>query len=170
MTVLIPAPPASSPRIRAVMRGNRRRDTGPERRLRSRLHALGLRYRVDFNVKCGGRNIRVDIAFTRRRVAVFVDGCFWHGCDRHPKSPKSNLDYWTPKIEGNRARDVANTRILEQAGWVVVRGWEHEPPEEMAERVVSAAADAPATPPAVARGEVATAGRPRPALPRPARA
>jgi DNA mismatch endonuclease (patch repair protein) len=118
-----------------VMIGNRRRDTRPELRLRSHLHALGLRFRADYRIKCGESGVRVDIAFTRRRVAVFMDGCFWHGCDEHTKSPKSNLAYWEPKIEGNRSRDIAQTAALERAGWVVVRGWEHEPPGQVADRV-----------------------------------
>jgi DNA mismatch endonuclease (patch repair protein) len=135
VTGLVPAPPASNDRVRAVMRGNRRRDTSPELRVRSRLHAMGLRYRVDHRIECGGRSVRIDIAFPRRRVAVFIDGCFWHGCERHPKASKSNVDYWTPKIAGNRARDAAQTAALEQAGWEVVRGWEHEAPVEIAARV-----------------------------------
>lgn len=138
MTGRIALPQASSPRTRAVMRANRSRDTSLELRLRSRLHALGLRYRVDYRVDCGKSRIRIDIAFTRRQVAVFVDGCFWHGCDQHPRSPKSNLAYWTPKIEGNRARDAAQTAALEHAGWVVIRGWEHEPLDLVVERVAGA--------------------------------
>ncbi|NJD28341.1 MAG: very short patch repair endonuclease [Chloroflexi bacterium] len=138
MTRTLKSPPASSSRARAVMRGNRRRDTSLERRVRSRLHATGLRYRVDYRVDCEGSRVHVDIAFTRRRIAVFVDGCFWHGCDRHPRSPKTNLDYWIPKIDRNRARDATNTIALRQAGWTVIRGWEHEPVDQIADRVICA--------------------------------
>jgi DNA mismatch endonuclease (patch repair protein) len=107
------------------MQGNRRRDTGPELRLRSALHALGLRYRVDRRpvaaVPC-----RADIVFTRRRVAIFVDGCYWHGCPTHHVTPATNRPYWTAKIDGNRARDATTTRAIEAAGWRVIRVWEHD--------------------------------------------
>jgi DNA mismatch endonuclease (patch repair protein) len=120
------------------MKGNRSRDTLPEMRLRSLLHAAGLRYRVDYPIEVAGRRVRADIAFTRRRVAVFVDGCFWHGCEAHPKPSKTNVPYWDAKIALNRARDVAQTAALEDAGWVVVRGWEHEQPVVLGERVRTA--------------------------------
>ena len=106
------------------MRANRRRDTGPELRLRSALHALGLRFRVDRRpdpaIAC-----RADIVFSRRRVAVFIDGCYWHGCPAHYVTPSTNRAYWTAKIEGNRRRDAATTTAIEAAGWRVVRVWEH---------------------------------------------
>jgi DNA mismatch endonuclease (patch repair protein) len=149
------APVASSPHARAVMVGNRRRDTRPELRLRSRLHALGLRFRVDYRIECGERGVRVDVAFTRGRVAVFVDGCFRHGCDEHTKAPKSNLDYWGPKIEGNRTRDIVQTEALGRAGWIVVRAWEHESLGEVAERVRQALA----TPHAAGVAEAGTSVR-----------
>ncbi len=110
------------------MVGNRRVNSVPERRLRSALHAAGLRYRVDLPIRVPGRRpIRPDVVFTRRRVAVFVDGCFWHGCPEHGRAPKRNDDYWGAKLETNRRRDREQTAALEADGWTVVRLWEHEP-------------------------------------------
>ena len=122
------------------MRANRRRDTRPELRVRSRLHRLGLRYRVDVPVGlAGGRWARPDIVFTRQRVAVFIDGCFWHGCPEHGRKPGgANDGYWTAKIARNRQRDAEQGRGLEIAGWVVLRFWEHEDPAA----VVAAVAEA----------------------------
>src|SRR4051812_23074547 len=91
-------PAASSAEARAIMQGNKRRDTGPELALRSELHRRGLRYRVDFAVRVDGmRPIRPDVVFTRWRVLVFVDGCFWHGCPQHRKRPRANAGYWDAK-------------------------------------------------------------------------
>src|SRR3989454_673270 len=83
----------------------RQLDTKPENRLRSALHRLGLRYRCDLRLDLDGVRIRPDVVFTRRRVAVFVDGCYWHGCPDHGRLPASNRAYWTAKIAGNRIRD-----------------------------------------------------------------
>ena len=129
------APDATSRAVAAVMRGNRKRDTGPELRLRSELHRIGLRFRKDHPIAVGQKRVRVDVAFTRQLVAVFVDGCFWHRCPLHGVSPKSNSDYWGPKLDRNVARDVAQSDELEAIGWKVVRIWEHEPPREAAARV-----------------------------------
>lgn len=118
------------------MRANRRRDSGPERALRSYLHALGLRYRVDYPIPIEGRRPRADIAFTRQRLAVFVDGCFWHGCPEHGGRPKVNSTYWDAKIARNRERDVEQTERLHTAGWTVLRAWEHEQPDEIARRIL----------------------------------
>lgn len=134
------SPSTKDPRVRAVMKGNRRRDTSPELRLRSLLHARGLRFRVDYPIVVPGRAVRVDVVFPRPMLAVFMDGCYWHGCDRHPRPSKSNLDYWTAKIDGNRARDVAQTEALKGAGWRVLRAWEHDPPTDIADRIVAALA------------------------------
>jgi len=123
---LPPPPSASSEAVRAVMRGNRRRDSRPELALRSELHARGLRYRVDFKVGSGRSAPRPDIAFIRVRVAVFVDGCFWHGCHEHGVAPSVNRGYWRAKFALNKARDARDTDVLTQAGWVVIRVWEHE--------------------------------------------
>lgn len=111
-----------------------RRDTAPEVKLRRELHRRGLRYRVDQRIP-GLPRKRVDVVFTRRRIAVFVDGCFWHGCPEHFKPPKTNAEWWHWKIGGNRARDSATDRALESLGWHVIRVWEHEDPAQASERV-----------------------------------
>jgi DNA mismatch endonuclease, patch repair protein len=114
---------------REIMRANRRRDSGPERALRSALHRAGLRFRVDFPIRTSGRRpIRPDVVFPGRRVAVFVDGCFWHGCPQHGTQPATNEVYWTQKIGANRDRDLSTTAALKAAGWTVLRFWEHEDP------------------------------------------
>ena len=96
--------------------------------LRSLLHREGLRYRVDFPVQCPGRRARPDVAFTKHRLAVFVDGCFWHGCREHKKVPRTNAAYWAEKISKNQERDQATDEALVAAGWSVLRVWEHEDP------------------------------------------
>lgn len=118
------------------MQANRKRDTGPELRLRRELHSRGLRFRVDLPIPVVGfRAIRPDLAFTRWGVLVFVDGCFWHGCTEHGTSPRTNAGYWSAKIASNRERDIRQTIALEEAGWTVLRIWEHEPACEAADRV-----------------------------------
>ena len=119
-------PVPSSPGASATMRANRRRDTGPERRLRSALHHRGWRFRVDFPVEAADRRVRPDIVFTRRRLAVFVDGCFWHVCPDHGQQPRANASYWKPKLQRNVERDRADNQSLEASGWGVIRIWEHE--------------------------------------------
>ncbi|WP_428342366.1 very short patch repair endonuclease [Mycobacterium sp.] len=104
----------------------RRRDTKPEVRLRSALHRLGYRFRKDHPIRIDEKLIRPDIAFTKRRVAVFVDGCFWHCCPEHGRQPSANSEYWSPKLEGNVRRDRGQTTALQSAGWMVLRFWEHE--------------------------------------------
>ena len=120
------------------MQGNRRRDTGPELRLRSALHALGLRFRVDRRPEAAIR-CRADVVFTRRRVAIFVDGCFWHGCPTHFVPPATNLAYWAAKIDGNRRRDATTAAALEAAGWRVIRVWEHADAAEAAIEIAAIA-------------------------------
>jgi DNA mismatch endonuclease (patch repair protein) len=117
------------------MRSNRRTGTGPERKLRSELHRRGLRFRVDFPIDAAGLKVRPDIVFTARHVAVFVDGCFWHGCSQHGSVPKANADYWAPKLRRNAERDRENDTRLHAAGWEVIRVWEHENPASAAERI-----------------------------------
>jgi len=117
------------------MRAIRRVDTAPELRLRRALHAAGLRYRVDLQVDLPGARVRPDIVFTRRRVAVFVDSCFWHQCLEHGRLPKTNQWYWTPKLERNVQRDRRADDALLAAGWSVVRAWEHETIEDVVARV-----------------------------------
>ncbi len=102
-----------------------RRDTAAERAVRTELHRRGLRYFVDLSVIDGVRR-RVDIVFPRRRVAVFVDGCFWHSCPIHRTVPKTNRDWWVAKLAANEARDRASDAQLQQAGWTVLRFWEHQ--------------------------------------------
>ncbi|PTU57864.1 very short patch repair endonuclease [Sphaerisporangium cinnabarinum] len=112
----------------------KRRDTSPELALRRELYAKGMRYRVTFPVP-GQKRRTIDIAFTRARVAVFVDGCFWHGCPVHGTSPRANGQWWKAKLAANRARDEDTDRVLRSMGWHVVRVWEHESPAEAAGRV-----------------------------------
>ena len=119
-------PAASDAATAATMRANQRRDTGPELRLRSALHRRGWRFQVDRPVDTGDRRVRPDIVFTRWRVAVFVDGCFWHSCPQHGQRPKANASFWDDKFRRNAERDVADTDSLQQLGWTVVRVWEHE--------------------------------------------
>jgi DNA mismatch endonuclease (patch repair protein) len=114
----------------------RRRDTKPERAIRSLLHAAGKRYRVDLRLDLEGAKPRPDIVFTRARVAVFVDGCFWHCCPEHSRQPSVNGGYWGPKLERNIARDRTADDALTAAGWTVLRVWEHEAPEQATERII----------------------------------
>jgi DNA mismatch endonuclease (patch repair protein) len=119
------------------MVANRSKDTGPELAIRRLLHRRGLRYRVNFRPLAGWRNT-ADVVFTRQKVAVFVDGCYWHGCPEHYWASKTNIDYWEPKIEQNRARDARVTEALLNAGWQVIRIWEHESPQAGADRIEAA--------------------------------
>lgn len=114
-----------------------RRDTAPELALRRQLHALGLRYRVQYPVP-GLPRRKIDVAFTRYRVAVFVDGCFWHSCPLHGSMPKSNSDWWALKLAAIRSRDKNTNESLERSGWVVLRIWTHVGPEEATQMVLTA--------------------------------
>jgi DNA mismatch endonuclease, patch repair protein len=127
---------AASPAVRASMRGNRSKDTKPEIQLRKLLHSRGFRYRVSAKPLPEIRRT-ADIVFPGARVAVFVDGCYWHGCPEHHRPATVNADFWRKKIGDNRKRDDETTRSLEEAGWRVIRAWEHEDPEEVARRVAS---------------------------------
>lgn len=118
------------------MLANRRRNTFLELRVRRCLHAAGARYRIDFAPDPSDLRRRADIVFTRARVSVFLDGCFWHGCPVHYVEPKSNAEYWRPKIAGNIARDAETRARLEDLGWVVLRFWEHEAPEDIVVRIL----------------------------------
>jgi DNA mismatch endonuclease (patch repair protein) len=99
---------------------------------------MGARFRVDYPVKVDRRVLRVDVAFPKARVAVFVNGCYWHGCEQHLKPSKSHTEYWGPKIAGNRRRDDAQDEQLRAAGWTVIRSWEHESAAESAARIIAA--------------------------------
>lgn len=115
------------------MLANRGRDTLPELAVRHRIHAMGLRYRVDF-APLGGRR-KADIVFTRQRIAIFIDGCFWHGCPQHATLPKQNADYWIPKLERNIERDRETDEALCEASWTALRFWEHEDPDAIAHAI-----------------------------------
>jgi DNA mismatch endonuclease (patch repair protein) len=118
------------------MQLQRRRDTDAELALRSELHRRGFRFRVDFKIP--GLRRRTDVAFTRERVAVMVDGCFWHGCPEHGTWPKNNAEWWREKLKTNQRRDRDTDARLGEAGWAVVRVWEHEQPHAAADRVAGA--------------------------------
>ncbi len=120
------------------MRGNRRAGTTPETRVRSLLHARGYRFRKDHRLDVPGARVRPDIVFTRRRLAVFIDGCFWHCCPEHGNLPRANNAYWAAKLERNVARDTRVDRALQEAGWAVLRLWEHLESEEAVGRIVTA--------------------------------
>lgn len=136
-------PRASSEGRRRNMQANRRRDTKPELALRSALHQSGLRYRCGLRLDLPGGRVRPDIVFTRRKVAVFVDGCFWHSCPAHGSRPSVNQSYWSPKLTRNVERDAKNSELLHEAGWIVVRIWEHVPLAEAIDQVRRALASAP---------------------------
>lgn len=119
------------------MQGNRSSNTSPELAVRSLLHSRGWRYRV---ARRPIRNVRrtADLVFGPARVAVFIDGCFWHGCPDHFVPPKTNPSYWNEKIGGNRRRDADTDRLLRDHGWLPLRFWEHEDPATVAEMVEQA--------------------------------
>jgi DNA mismatch endonuclease (patch repair protein) len=125
---------AASPVVRRQMQANRSRDTPPELSLRSKVHELGLRYRVSTRPLPAVRRT-ADLVFTRAHVAVFMDGCFWHGCPDHHRPSKRNSEFWREKIAHNRERDAETDKLLGDAGWKVVRIWEHEDPELAARKI-----------------------------------
>ena len=127
-------PPAASEAVRRRMQSVRRRDTVPELLLRKELHRRGLRYRVDTRPLPDLRR-KADIVFRSAHVAVFVDGCFWHFCPIHRSVPKANHAWWRAKLERTRLRDAETDSRLVAAEWAVVRVWEHEDPESVADRV-----------------------------------
>jgi DNA mismatch endonuclease (patch repair protein) len=116
------------------MQGNKGRDTKPELALRRAAHALGLRYRVSARPLPAVRRT-ADLVFTKAKIAVFLDGCFWHGCPEHHTKAATNAAYWAEKVKGNRERDAETDRLLSQAGWTVIRIWEHEDPAAAAKRL-----------------------------------
>ncbi|WP_055716530.1 very short patch repair endonuclease [Streptomyces torulosus] len=113
------------------------RDTTPEVAVRKLLHAAGLRYRVNVPVPGMARRT-IDIVFPKAKIAIFMDGCFWHGCPKHATHPKANAEWWRRKLNKNIARDQETTEHLREAGWTVLRYWEHEAPNVVAEDVQSA--------------------------------
>ncbi|WP_329127844.1 very short patch repair endonuclease [Streptomyces sp. NBC_01465] len=112
------------------------RDTTAERSVRQLLHASGHRYRIHYPVPDMPRR-KIDIAFTRAKVAVLIDGCFWHGCPQHATYPKANARWWREKLDRNIARDRETTDHLRAAGWEVLRFWEHESTETVTERITA---------------------------------
>jgi DNA mismatch endonuclease (patch repair protein) len=134
-------PFASNEQVRRRMQAQRTRDTAPELALRRALHAMGLRYRVNQQPLPDLRR-KADIVFRGARVAVFVDGCFWHGCPDHGRrAHRVNGWYWPEKIARNQQRDADTDARLEHAGWSVVRVWEHEEPDVAAHRIAHAVRD-----------------------------
>ena len=126
----IHVPPSPGPSSRSAnMRANRRRDTAPELAIRRLLHSQGYRYRIDLPIADDRpRPVRPDLVFARARLAVFIDGCYWHGCPEHGRrSGGANASYWGPKIMRNQERDTEQAGRLRAAGWTVLRLWEHEP-------------------------------------------
>jgi DNA mismatch endonuclease, patch repair protein len=135
--VRVPYPEPLNAAATRIGRANRRSGTAIEVRLRSALHRLGLRFRKDHLVHCSnGVRVHPDIVFTRAKVVVFVDGCYWHRCPEHATTPKRNLEYWLPKLQANVDRDRRVDEALHQDGWNVVRTWEHEEIPMSAGRIV----------------------------------
>ncbi|RFU21157.1 very short patch repair endonuclease [Geodermatophilus marinus] len=131
-----PHPGATSAEISRRMSRLRRRDNRPEMAVRRLLYARGLRYRVCFRIP-GQRRRTIDIVFVGARLAVYIDGCFWHGCPEHQHMPKANTSWWVQKMAMNRARDAAATAQLEGLGWTVLRFWEHEDPKAVVTTIVA---------------------------------
>ncbi|WP_079042204.1 very short patch repair endonuclease [Streptomyces aureus] len=127
---------ASSAARRRNMQAIRSRDTKPEQQVRRLLHAQGLRYRVAAKPLSDLRRT-ADIIFRPVKVAVFIDGCYWHGCPEHYVAPRTNPGYWSDKVARNMARDSDTNQRLEEAGWTVLRFWEHESPEECAMHIAA---------------------------------
>lgn len=128
---------ASTPAVRRSMQANRGRDTRPEMAIRKRVHAAGLRYRVSERPIPELRRT-ADLVFRRDRIAVFCDGCFWHGCPEHGELPTRNRAFWAEKLARNVARDRQTDSVLVAQGWTVLRVWEHDDADEAAERIVEA--------------------------------
>ena len=127
-------PKASSIAALNRMRAAKPRDTAPEKAIRSAIHSRGLRFRID-SKPIKELNRRADIVLRSVKVAIFIDGCFWHGCPIHGTQAKANAEFWCSKIKRNQERDADTTRQLKEAGWKVIRVWEHEDPMEAAEKI-----------------------------------
>lgn len=136
----LPYPVPSSLAVTAVMKGNRKVGSKPETQLRSMLHRLGYRFRKNFSIHAGDLRVKPDVVFTTKRLAIFVDGCFWHRCPIHGTEPSVNTSYWQPKLTRNVARDRRVDEALSSAGWLVIRIWEHEPVDEAVRAVANALA------------------------------
>lgn len=138
----IPYPHPTNAAVSAVMRGNRKRGTRPELRLASTLDGRGHTYEPHLRLDVTGLRVRPDLVFPASRLAVFVDGCFWHCCPTHGTRPRSNIEYWTAKLARNVERDHRVDQALADDGWKVLRIWEHLPAEDAAKLVESALLDA----------------------------
>ncbi|MGH2771299.1 MAG: very short patch repair endonuclease [Actinomycetota bacterium] len=130
-------PIATTPGTRRSMRSNCRVDTRPEVALRRVLHATGLRFRKDLRIVLNGTNVRPDVVFTRVKVAIFLDGCWWHRCPEHGMQPKRNAEFWARKFDENVFRDRRADAALMTANWAVIRVWEHEDLDLAAQRIVA---------------------------------
>lgn len=131
---------ATSEAVRKTMLSNRSRDTRPEMTIRREVHRLGVRYAIDAR-PLPRLNRRADLVFRSAKVAVFVNGCFWHSCSLHGTQPKSNSHYWSEKLTRNHERDVETALLLKQAGWASITVWEHDDPTEAAVRIVTLVLD-----------------------------
>jgi len=136
----VPYPEPTSDAATRIGKGNRRTGTEPEEHLRAELHRRGRRFRKDLLLRAADVRTHADVVFTRQRLAVFVDGCFWHACPEHGTSPKSNTAYWGPKLTANVERDRRVDAALRSEGWVVLRIWEHEATSDAADQVERALA------------------------------
>jgi DNA mismatch endonuclease (patch repair protein) len=134
----LPYPTPSSAEVSRRMRRNRRRDSTAELAVRSELHGRGLRFRVDRPIHLRERVVRPDIVFGKAKLAVFIDGCFWHRCPQHGNAPRTNSAYWGPKLEQNVIRDRIVDLALVEEQWRVIRAWEHEAPGDVADKVAAA--------------------------------
>jgi DNA mismatch endonuclease (patch repair protein) len=123
------------------MQGNRSRDTKAELAVRRLVHAAGLRYRVNARPLPESRRT-ADLVFPRLKIAVFIDGCYWHGCPEHYTAPRANAAFWREKVTRNRERDCDTDTLLAAAGWHSLRFWEHEDPKAVSDRVREAVAEA----------------------------
>jgi DNA mismatch endonuclease, patch repair protein len=130
----------SSPAVSARMSRTRSHGTAAELAVRSELHRRGFRYRVQLPLEFDARR-KADIVFPKERLAVFVDGCFWHSCPEHATHPKANAEFWAEKLALNRTRDRDTNRRLEETGWAVVRVWEHEPAGQAADLIAARIAE-----------------------------
>ncbi|MHB1054039.1 MAG: very short patch repair endonuclease [Thiobacillus sp.] len=137
MSRIQPSSPEASRRMARV----RQKGTGAELAIRKELYRMGARYRVDFAVLKKPRRV-ADIAFPGLKIAVFVDGCFWHGCPEHASWPKQNAEFWRQKIETNRAHDMDTDSRLVALGWELIRVWEHESPACAAQKIMGLVAKA----------------------------
>lgn len=138
-----PVPPSPSETSRRMAKV-RQSGTKAEMELRREIYRHGLRYRVNVEVLRRPRRV-ADIVFRNRKIAILVDGCFWHGCPEHATWPKRNQDFWREKIEANRRRDADTNARLRNDGWTVLRVWEHESPVAAARRVMRLVSEAPST-------------------------